>query len=231
MLAKVNFVKQLARHILDIFGLRFKTAGSLYMSAPGKYHVGPLVDPVFYEVVAGKELFSGKSHDFEARRVWEHLQELRGPYVKATTWLAHRISAEAALYKFLHPLQKGGAWTSRHPSYCVEVMSEAVDLCWKYPGENPGSTSVNNPERPFSFVLENDLSNIIASSSPNSHFQLTAIRTGRLMTWETLLVSSTSPIPKSCRCGCAQNFRRSCGLSLISTGTCMEGKAVFAAEC
>jgi hypothetical protein len=168
MLAKVNLVKQLARHILDIFDLRFECAGSLYMSAPGKYHVGPLVDPVFYEVAAGKELFSSKSHDPEERRVWKQLQEFRGPYVKATTWLAHRISAEIVVYKALHPLpMTGGAWTPRHPSYCVEVMNEAVDLCQKYPGENP--KPVNDPEQPFSFMLGNDLSNIMASSSPNDH--------------------------------------------------------------
>jgi hypothetical protein len=93
MFAKINFVTQLARHVLNIFQLRFILAGSLYMSAPGKYHVGPLVDPVFYEIVAGEEFLSSNSTDREARRVWEKLQELRGPYMKTTSWLAHRISA------------------------------------------------------------------------------------------------------------------------------------------
>lgn len=164
MFAKINLVTQLARHVLNIFQLRFTLAGSLYMSAPGKYHVGPLVDPVFYEVVAGKELFSNNSVN---RHVWEHLQELRGPYTITTTWLAHRISAEVALYKLMHPLPTSGAWTPRHPAYCIEVMTEAADLCWRYPGENPVFKEVKNPNQSFSFMLENDLSNIMIDETGN----------------------------------------------------------------
>ena len=166
MSAKINFVTQLARHILNIFQLRFTLAGSLYMSTPGKYHVGPLVDPVFYEVVAGEQLFSRNSSDLEARSVWEHLHELRGPYARTTSWLAHRVSAEAVVFKAFRPIPTSGAWTPRHPSYCVEVMTEAADLCWKYPGENPVFEIIKNPDQSFSFMLENDQSNIMVGTFP-----------------------------------------------------------------
>lgn len=161
---KINVVTQLARHVLNIFQLRFTLAGSLYMDAPGKYHVGALVDPVFYEVVAGKELFSINSPDRSARSVWKHLQELRGPYTRTTSWLAHRVSAEAVVFKAMHPFPTSGVWTPRHPSYCIEVMAEAADLCWIYPGENPIFKTIKNPDRTFSFMLENDLSNIMVGT-------------------------------------------------------------------
>jgi hypothetical protein len=161
MFAKINMVTQLARHVLSIFQLRFTLAGSLYMSAPGKYHVGSLVDPVFYEAAAGEELFNQNSADRQARQVWERLQELRGPYTRTTTWLSHRISAEVAAYKAMHPVLTSGPWTPRHPSYCMEVMTAAADLCCRYPGENPVFNNVKNPDQSFSFLLENDLSNIM----------------------------------------------------------------------
>jgi len=206
MLAKVNLVTQLARAILDIFELRFTLAGSLYMSTPGKYYIGPLVDPVFYEVAEGQELFGHDSNDPEARRVWKHLQELRGPYMKTTTWLESRVSAEAAVYRATRPLSVSGPWTPRHPSYCVEVMSEAVDLCWKYPGENPVLKNARNPDQPFSFMLENGLSNIMVRLSPGLCLMLTIVR---LTTWAISLALLISLTPKSCHFGCAQSFLRS----------------------
>jgi hypothetical protein len=164
MFAKTNFVTQLAQHVLDLFQLRFALAGSLYMSGPGKYHVGPLMDRVFNEIVEGEELFSSNHPDPQARRSWEYLQELRGPYTKTTSWLAHRINAEVAVYKAMHPFPKGGAWTPRHPSYCIEAMTQAADLCWKYPGDNPLFKNMRTPDQSFSFMLENDLSNIMVRS-------------------------------------------------------------------
>lgn len=158
--AKINLVIQLARHVLSIFQLRFTLSGSLYMTA-GKYHVGPLVDPVFYEGVAGEELISSNSPDCEARLVWGNLQELRGPYMRTTTWLAHRISAEAVVFKATHPSLMSGVWTPGHPSHYLEVLAEAADLCWLYPGENPVINNAQTPDQPFSFMLENDLSNMM----------------------------------------------------------------------
>ena len=159
MQVKLHVVTQLARHVLEIFQLRFSRAGSLYMSPQGKYEVGPLVDPIFYEVTDGAPAYDDLS-------ILSGLQDFRGPYSYTTSWMMNRLNAEMLIFNGSTSDLMAAGWTPKEIRVSNLRMEEAIELCQRYPGESPVCQIVNNPDRPFAFMLGDfDLSNIMVPQS------------------------------------------------------------------
>lgn len=102
---KLNVVRQVARHLRELFSLRFTKAGSIYFASDArssntvvessscKFKIGPVVSTTFHRFSEGKpdypstDLHSPGSPSFMALHV------LRGPFAHAGEFIAHRTRA------------------------------------------------------------------------------------------------------------------------------------------
>jgi hypothetical protein len=132
LLDKKNIVKQVARHLLAAFQLRFDQAGSLYLS----YSSNPYCAIMFFEVeYDGSSVYSDP-------HVAEGIQKFRGPFSNATTWLSHSLRAHIFALKA----------TRDHifdADTALSNMKAAVRLCSIYPGEHPIIPHIKSPRRLF----------------------------------------------------------------------------------
>lgn len=221
---KKTIVAQIAEHLASIFSLRFSTAGSLYFSSDDisggngllnsptvdsqEYSVGPVVSSPFYRSLDGRDDDPPELH----RPGWPQyveLQKLRGPFTKASDFLAHTL--EALLYKCkIFPVEtvstldreaaeedeedgEGDEGSSKQDPQAVhaqhedllrtalEVIPKAIELCRIYPGDATVCT-LSTPSKPFTFWWDDfRLINILVCSCASvNHLMITADPGSRL---------------------------------------------------
>lgn len=146
---KMEVVKQVARHYVTMFSLRFEQSGSLYRSgSTGEFNIGPIVSPKFFKVVDGVPTFS-EPH------VQSGINRFRGPYPTASDWLSSHLKAEMFVTS---SMQISKADLSQDDiTRALEHMERAIQLCLVYPGNHPVlqyTAATMTPAKPFSFRLD-----------------------------------------------------------------------------
>ncbi|KAG1758641.1 hypothetical protein EDD22DRAFT_909745 [Suillus occidentalis] len=144
---KKTVVSQVARYFLEIFSLRFESAGSLYLSPLSpQFVIGPIISTPFYHALDGFVRVPDAP-------ISKNVDPNRGPFSTVTEYLSSNLRTELE-------------FISNHPESRLElgerVMRKAIELCSTYPGDMLIPPNITTPRRPFSLKLDDfRLSNIM----------------------------------------------------------------------
>ncbi|KIK34445.1 hypothetical protein CY34DRAFT_812902 [Suillus luteus UH-Slu-Lm8-n1] len=181
---KKTVVSQVARYFLEIFSLRFESAGSLYLSPLSpQFLIGPIIRAPFYRALDGVVRVSDAP-------IPTIVDPNRGPFSTVTEYLSSNLRAElefcsnhrSVVLSELHKYNPNrlaesppelGDRVKLHksdPTQLAEsrlelgerVLRKAIELCSVYPGDILIPANITTPQKPFSLKL-NDfrLSNIM----------------------------------------------------------------------
>jgi hypothetical protein len=153
-------VAQVARYFMEIFSLRFATAGSLYHANPQPPHffvVGPIVSKSFYRAIDG-EVHEPEEHPDTP--LLPNPDPHRGPYSSVSEYLSGGLRRELdyiAMHRWLALLQVSyidrGA-EERTLELGVQVIKKAIELCNIYPGDILLPANITTPRAPFSLKFD-----------------------------------------------------------------------------
>jgi hypothetical protein len=165
---KLTVVAQVARYLMEIFSLRFKSAGSLYLD-PQLPHfvVGPIVSTPFYRAIDGevREPEPGPN-----RPLSQIPDPKRGPYSSVSEYLSGGLRKELefiATHRSLAvaeigPRENDPSGAEGVLEHGVRVIKKAIELCHLYPGDILLPANITTPQTPFSIKLDDfRLSNIM----------------------------------------------------------------------
>jgi hypothetical protein len=159
-------VSQIARYFLEIFSLRFESAGSLYLSPLSPlFLVGPIISTPFYRALDGVVRVPDAP-------ISNNVDPNRGPFSTVTEYLSSNLRAELEFISnhrsvVLSELQECD------PTQLAEsrlelgerVMRKAIELCSVYPGDTLIPPNITTPQRPFSLKLDDfRLSNVMINT-------------------------------------------------------------------
>jgi hypothetical protein len=160
---KKTVVSQVARYFLEIFSLRFESAGSLYLSPLSpQFLVGPIISTPFYRALDGVVRVPDAP-------ISKNVDPNRGPFSTVTEYLSSNLRAElefisnhrSVVLSELHECDPTQLAESRL-ELGERVMRKAIELCSVYPGDMLIPPNITTPQRPFSLKLDDfRLSNIM----------------------------------------------------------------------
>lgn len=155
MAVKLNVVRQVAEHLAILFSLRFRQAGSLYLSTGDElsdFTVGPIISVPFYRMVDGFVEYPDVPPDVQAA-----LTAMRGPFTSASEYLSSSLKATLLKTDRLRETALASI-SSDDPITTLEkaqrAMQLAVDLCYSYPGDLPVPWPMSTPDQPFTLMLD-----------------------------------------------------------------------------
>src|ERR1700733_4818840 len=104
---KLNVVRQVARHLRELFSLRFAKAGSIYFASDAysrssnmvvessscEFKIGPVVSTAFHRFSEGKPDYPSTDLHSPGSPSFTVLHALRGPFAHAGEFIAHRTRA------------------------------------------------------------------------------------------------------------------------------------------
>ncbi|KAJ3831856.1 hypothetical protein F5878DRAFT_45819 [Lentinula raphanica] len=156
-------VNEVAEHIIQLFGLRFEKAGSLYKTAERgeqEFTVGPIVSTPFYRALDGFVRFPD-SPDSNIQ-----LRKFRGPFPDTSSFLRSALQVE--LHIISDPdlrrqvLERELNGDDKRLEHGERVLNKALKLASVYPGDICVSSPLSTPGRPFSLRMDDfRLSNIM----------------------------------------------------------------------
>jgi hypothetical protein len=148
--AKETLVRDVAKHLLSLFRLRFLKAGSLYISSSGSIEVGPIVSTPFFRALDGEVRFPEEP--------LLDLSQFRGPFTSVTEYLSAAPKTEL----FVLNAQRDAVLRDLDESKLslgIRVLEKVLRLIEIYPGD---MHIVSEAERFFSLKLADfRLSNIM----------------------------------------------------------------------
>lgn len=160
---KKTVVSQVARYFLEIFSLRFESAGSLYLSPLSpQFLVGPVISTPFYRALDGVVRVPDAP-------ISKNDDPNRGPFSTVTEYLSSNLRAEldfisnhrSVVLSELHECDPTKSAESQL-ELGERVMRKAIDLCSVYPGDTLVPANITTPRRPFSLKLDDfRLSNVM----------------------------------------------------------------------
>ncbi|KAG2066529.1 hypothetical protein BDR04DRAFT_1081817 [Suillus decipiens] len=160
---KKTIVSQVARYFLEIFSLRFESAGSLYLSPLlPQFQVGPIISTPFYRALDGVV----RVPDVPMSK---NVDPNRGPFSTVTEYLSSNLRAEldfisnhrSVVLSELHTYEPTQLAESRL-EIGERVMRKGIELCSVYPGNALIPANITTPQRPFSLKLDDfRLSNVM----------------------------------------------------------------------
>jgi len=113
----------------------------LYRSnASGRYNVGQSASLAFYKYEAGKQAYSDPS-------TLSRLTRFRGPFNRATDWLSQDLRIKGSLLNQTPSPEMGHARNN---------IDAAIDLCSCYPGEHPVIQNIRTPNKPSTFLFDDN---------------------------------------------------------------------------
>ncbi|KAF8067847.1 hypothetical protein FPV67DRAFT_1780866 [Lyophyllum atratum] len=159
---RTTVVSEVAQHVMEIFSLRFDSAGSLYWAPQSNdFRVGPIISTPFYRALDGVVRIPGH---IQARVIDPN----RGPFSNVSGYLSSFLNAELDFLSEhrLFALSELGDGSSAMGEHRLEqgerVIKKAIELCSIYPGDIPILDNVRTPEKLFSLRLDDfRLSNIM----------------------------------------------------------------------
>lgn len=165
---KRRIVEQVARHMVELFYVRFSQAGSLYLDFNSTFYVGPIVSTPFYHLIDGYTPYPSMSA--QTRTI---LDTLRGPFSKTSEYLSSSLNAllvkvESSCEETLRALNEdedvGNAELALETA--VRAVNKAIELCHLYPGDLIIHGQLTTPEKPFTFKFDDfRLVNLLVSCS------------------------------------------------------------------
>jgi hypothetical protein len=160
---KKTVVSQVARYFLEIFSLRFESAGSLYLSPLSpQFLIGPIIGTPFYRALDGVVRVPDAP-------ISKNVDPNRGPFSTVTEYLSSNLRAElefisnhrSVVLSELHECDPTRLAESRL-ELGERVIRKAIELCSTYPGDMLIPANITTPQRPFSLKFDDfRLSNIM----------------------------------------------------------------------
>ena len=158
-------VSQIARHLLEIFSLRFESAGSLYLSPLSPdFVVGPIVSTPFYRALDGVVRVPDTP-------ISQTVDPNRGPFSTVSEYLSSNLRVELELISNHRSIVLSELQGSDDDPKLAEsrlelgerVMKKAVELCSVYyPGDTSVPANITTPQKPFSLKFDDfRLSNVM----------------------------------------------------------------------
>ena len=165
----------------QIFSLRFKSAGSLYLdSVSPHFIVGPIISTPFYRALDGRVRVPSAS-------LTRNANPNRGPFSSVSEYLSSSIRSELE-FIFTHRSVALSELQGSDDNFEVaerrlelgeRVMKKGVELCSIYPGDKLIPENLSAPETSFSLKLDDfSLSNIMVvprifeKQLPSAHAQV-----------------------------------------------------------
>jgi hypothetical protein len=160
---KKTVVSQVARYFLEIFSLRFESAGSLYLSPLSpQFLVGPIISTPFYRALDGVVRVPDAP-------ISKNVNPNRGPFSTVTEYLSSNLREElefcsnhrSVVLSEIHECDPTHSAESRL-ELGERVMRKAIELCSVYPGDMLIPPNITTPQKPFSLKLDDfRLSNVM----------------------------------------------------------------------
>ncbi|KIK34447.1 hypothetical protein CY34DRAFT_812905 [Suillus luteus UH-Slu-Lm8-n1] len=160
---KKTVVSQVARYFLEIFSLRFESAGSLYLSPLSpQFLVGPIISTPFYRALDGVVRVPDAP-------ISKNINPNRGPFSTVTEYLSSNLREElefcsnhrSVVLSELHECDPTQLAESRL-ELGERVLRKAIELCSVYPGDMLIPANITTPQKPFSLKLDDfRLSNVM----------------------------------------------------------------------
>ncbi|KAG1763962.1 hypothetical protein EDD22DRAFT_473558 [Suillus occidentalis] len=160
---KKTVVSQVARYFLEIFSLRFESAGSLYLSPLSpQFLVGPIISTPFYRAVDGVVRVPDAP-------ISKNVNPNRGPFSTITEYLSSNLREELEFCSN-HRSVVLSELRECDPAQLAEsrlelgerVLRKAIELCSVYPGDMLIPANIITPQKPFSLKLDDfRLSNVM----------------------------------------------------------------------
>jgi hypothetical protein len=164
---KRRIVEQVARHMVELFYVRFSEAGSLYLDSSSTVYVGPIISTPFYHLIDGYTPYP--SMPAQTRTV---LDSFRGPFSTTTEYLSSSLKAllfkaESCRTETLRELNEDDDVKNAELALetAVRAANKAIELCSLYPGDLVIHGQLTTPDKPFTFQFDDfRLVNLLVSS-------------------------------------------------------------------
>lgn len=147
MEAKETLVRDVAKHLLSLFTLRFAQAGSLYPTHETSVRVGPLVTAPFFRALDGKVRLP-QSPPLD-------LSQFRGPFTRPADSVSSSLKAE--LHVITHrreELLQEFKGNNALIELGEKILRKAIQLAEVYPGDLAIGCSSHSIAEPFSIKLD-----------------------------------------------------------------------------
>ncbi|KAJ3743723.1 hypothetical protein DFH05DRAFT_1497352 [Lentinula detonsa] len=155
-------VSEVAEHIIQLFHLRFKTAGSLYRTAGlnQDFTVGPIISVPFYRALDGFVRFPHSPISDPG------IMKFRGPFSDTSSYLQSFLKVELHIICDQHlrqlVLEQELNGDESRLEHGTRVLQKALQLASVYPGDICVSSPLSTPKQPFSLRMDDfRLSNIM----------------------------------------------------------------------
>lgn len=147
MEAKETLIRDVAKHLLSLFSLRFAQAGSLYSAQGNSVQVGPLITTPFFRAPDGEIRFPNSAP--------LDLSQFRGPFTRPADRISSSLKAELYVVKHRRDevLQECDG-NEKKLERAERVLQDAIRLAEVYPGNLAIGCSSDHLAEPFSIMLD-----------------------------------------------------------------------------